>query len=94
MEFLLVGVAILVIQQTEGHVLQPIVLGRAVRLHPVVVIVALAAGTIVAGIAGAFLAVPLTAVTVTVTSYVRSLREVTPGAAEQEPEPEPEPLPP
>jgi predicted PurR-regulated permease PerM len=68
---LLVGVAILVIQQVEGHVLQPLVLGRAVKLHPVVVILALIAGAILGGIAGAFLAVPVTAVTTVVGSHLK-----------------------
>jgi predicted PurR-regulated permease PerM len=67
----LVGVAILVIQQVEGHVLQPLVLGRAVKLHPVVVILALTAGAILGGIAGAFLAVPVTAVTTVVGSHLK-----------------------
>jgi putative heme transporter len=68
---LLVGVAILVIQQVEGHVLQPLVLGRAVKLHPVAVILALTAGAILGGIAGAFLAVPVTAVTTVVGSHLK-----------------------
>lgn len=68
---LLVGVAILVIQQVEGHVLQPVVLGRAVKLHPVVVILALTAGAILGGIAGAFLAVPVTAVATVVGSHLK-----------------------
>jgi len=57
---LVLGVVILV-QQVEGHVLAPVVLGRAVRLHPAVVLVALTGGAVVAGIVGAFLAVPVTA---------------------------------
>jgi len=55
---------VVVVQQVEGDVLAPLVLGRAVRLHPVVILSALAAGAVIGGIAGAFLAVPLTAVVV------------------------------
>nr|MBA2599664.1 AI-2E family transporter [Actinomycetota bacterium] len=70
---LIVGAGILVIQQIEGDVLQPLVLGRSVRLHPIVILLSLTAGAILAGIAGAFLAVPVTAVVVAVGSYLRGL---------------------
>jgi predicted PurR-regulated permease PerM len=70
---LVVTVAIVVVQQVEGHILQPLVMGRAVRLHPVVILLALTAGAIVAGIAGAFIAVPVAAVLATVGNYLRSL---------------------
>ncbi|MCX6464805.1 MAG: AI-2E family transporter [Pseudonocardiales bacterium] len=62
---------IIAVMQLEGHVLQPLLLGRAVRLHPLAVAVAIAAGLLLAGIVGALLAVPLLAV---VNSAVRSLR--------------------
>lgn len=68
---LVVGATIL-IQQVEGDVLAPIVLGRAVSLHPVVIILALTAGAVLGGVVGAFLAVPLAAVATTVVSYARS----------------------
>ncbi|HEU5473095.1 MAG TPA: AI-2E family transporter [Actinophytocola sp.] len=59
----LVVLAIIVgVMQIEGHVLQPLLLGRAVKLHPLAVVVAIAAGLIAAGIAGALLAVPLLAI--------------------------------
>jgi predicted PurR-regulated permease PerM len=70
---LIVGAGILVIQQVEGDVLQPLVLGRSVKLHPIVILLSLTAGAILAGIAGAFLAVPVTAVAVSVGSYLRGL---------------------
>ena len=50
------------VQQLEAHVLQPFLLGRAVSVHPLAVILAIAAGTILAGIVGALAAVPLAAV--------------------------------
>ncbi|MDQ4095172.1 MAG: AI-2E family transporter [Actinomycetota bacterium] len=65
------GVTIAV-QQIEGDVLQPIVLGRAVNLHPLVILLSLTAGAIVAGIAGAFLAVPVAALTTVVVGYFRA----------------------
>lgn len=58
------------VQQLEGHVLQPLLLGRAVSLHPLAVVLAVAAGVVVAGIVGALLAVPLLAV---VNTAIRSL---------------------
>lgn len=57
---LMLGVIILV-QQVEGHVLQPFLMGRWVSVHPLGVIVAIAAGVLVTGIAGALVAVPLAA---------------------------------
>jgi predicted PurR-regulated permease PerM len=48
--------------QIEGHLLQPLVVGRLVRLHPLSIILVLAVGAIVAGIPGAIVAVPFTAV--------------------------------
>lgn len=49
------------VQQFEGYVLQPFVVGRAAKLHPLVVLVAVVAGATVAGIMGAFVAVPIAA---------------------------------
>jgi putative heme transporter len=67
----LVVLAILIgVMQLEGHVLQPWLLGRAVKLHPLAVVIAIAAGLVASGIAGALLAVPLLAV---VNAGVRSL---------------------
>lgn len=63
------------VQQIEGDVLQPIVLGRAVRLHPVVILLSLTAGAVLAGIAGAFLAVPVAAVATVVGGYLRRQSE-------------------
>lgn len=58
---LLMLVGVIVVQQVEGHVLQPFLMGRWVSVHPLAVILAIAAGVIVAGIAGALVAVPLVA---------------------------------
>jgi predicted PurR-regulated permease PerM len=66
---IVLGLVILVMQ-VEGHVLQPVLLGRAVQLHPLAVVLAVAGGVVVAGIVGALLAVPLVAVA---TAAVRSL---------------------
>ncbi|UXY29645.1 AI-2E family transporter [Streptomyces sp. HUAS TT20] len=63
---------VLAVQQIEGHVLQPFILGRAVRVHPLAVVLSVAAGGMVAGIGGAVVAVPLVAVTNTVVGYLRA----------------------
>lgn len=65
-------VVVLAVQQIEGHILQPFILGRAVRVHPLAVVLSVAAGGMVAGIGGAVVAVPLVAVTNTVVVYLRS----------------------
>jgi predicted PurR-regulated permease PerM len=60
---LLVLAAVLFVQQVESNLLQPFIMGKALRLHPAVVLLAVSTGTLVGGIAGAVVAVPLTAVT-------------------------------
>ncbi len=66
---------ILVVQQIEGHVLQPMVMGRAVSLHPVVILLALTTGGLIGGIPGAFLAVPATASLSAGAHYARTHRD-------------------
>jgi len=69
---LIITGVIVLIQQIEGDVLQPVVMGKAVRLHPIVILVALTAGAILGGIAGAFVSVPITAVAATVGNYLKT----------------------
>nr|WP_225834640.1 AI-2E family transporter [Streptomyces sp. NK08204] len=68
-------VLIVVIGQIEGHVLHPLVMSWAVQLHPLVVAVSVIAGSIVAGVIGAVVAVPLISV---VWAVLRALRAVPP----------------
>lgn len=68
---IVVAVAIIVLVQAEGHLLQPIIMSRAVHIHPLAVVLAVAAGTTVYGIVGALIAVPLVAF---LNSFVRGLR--------------------
>ncbi|MDH6123149.1 AI-2E family transporter [Kitasatospora sp. GP82] len=68
---LMVLVVLVAVQQIEGHLLQPLILGRAVRVHPLGVVLGVAAGSIVGGIGGAIVAVPLIAVTNTVVTHLR-----------------------
>ncbi|RJQ88847.1 AI-2E family transporter [Amycolatopsis panacis] len=53
---------VIAVMQLESHILQPLLLGRAVKLHPLAVVLAIATGLVAAGIAGALLSVPLLAV--------------------------------
>ncbi|MBW3618901.1 MAG: AI-2E family transporter [Actinobacteria bacterium] len=77
---LLVLALIVLVQQLEGNVLQPIIMRRAVALHPVVVLIALAAGASLAGIVGAFLSVPVAAVLAAAGNELRLRQEATRAA--------------
>jgi predicted PurR-regulated permease PerM len=68
---LIVLAVMIVMNQLEGHLLQPQVVGKMVRLHPLAVILVLAVAGVVAGIAGAVVAVPITAA---LTSAIRALQ--------------------
>ncbi|MHA7180763.1 AI-2E family transporter [Arthrobacter sp. MDB2-24] len=63
-------VIVLLVQQLEGHVLQPLIMGPAVALHPLAVVLAVAGGTLLAGIPGALFSVPLLAVLNTSVRYI------------------------
>jgi predicted PurR-regulated permease PerM len=62
---------VIAVQQIEGNVLQPIIQGRGFNLHAAVVILAVTAGSALAGIIGAFLSVPIAALIAVVYRYVR-----------------------
>jgi predicted PurR-regulated permease PerM len=86
---LIVLAAVIAVQQLEGHVLQPLIMGRAVAIHPLAVIVAIAAGVILAGIVGALIAVPIVAV---LNTGIRHLAQVRRAERLGEPPP-PDPAP-
>ncbi|PVE12061.1 AI-2E family transporter [Streptomyces scopuliridis] len=92
---LMVLCVVLGVQQIEGHVLQPFILGRAVRVHPLAVVLSVAIGSLVAGIGGAVVAVPLVAVTNTVVGYLRaySAEQALPDSPAREPDPSSSPAP-
>ncbi|WP_017198405.1 AI-2E family transporter [Arthrobacter sp. M2012083] len=60
---LIVIIVVIAVNQLEGDLLQPVVMGKSLELHALVILMALTAGTILAGIIGAVLAVPIAAVT-------------------------------
>ena len=66
--------AIIVVQQLEGNVFYPMVVGKRLQLHPVAILLALTAGGVLAGVAGAFLAIPVAAVISAVLDYMRTRR--------------------
>ncbi len=72
---LLTLAAVIAVQQIEGNLLEPLVMKRQVRLHPVVILVAVTAGTLIAGIGGAFVAVPIAAVAWRVIDSVQRQRQ-------------------
>ena len=78
----LVMLAVIVaVQQLEGNVFYPVVVGRKLQLHPVGILLALTAGGVLAGVVGAFLAVPVAAVTGAVLNYTRERREARQASA-------------
>jgi predicted PurR-regulated permease PerM len=82
--------ATVVVHNLEGYLVGPFVLGRAVHLHPVAVLLALTTGTILAGVLGAFLAVPLLSIVLAIIGFYRSenAEEVAAAAEPDEPGPE------
>jgi len=80
---LLVLALIVIIGQIEGHLLQPLVMSRAVNIHPLAVALTVASGTVLAGVIGAVVAVPLVAVTWTIWSALKAH----PSGADERPEP-------
>jgi predicted PurR-regulated permease PerM len=63
-------VVVLGVQQLEGHVLQPLLMGSAVKVHPLAVVLVVAGGAMIAGIPGALFAVPLAAFVNVVAVYI------------------------
>jgi predicted PurR-regulated permease PerM len=71
---LLLLAVIVAVQQIEGNLLAPIVLGKATELHPLATLAALTAGALLLGVLGAFLAIPITASVTRAAAYLRQRR--------------------
>lgn len=69
---LLMVAVVLLVQQIEGHVLQPFIMGSAVKVHPLAVVFAVAGGGFLAGIPGALFAVPVVATINVMVGYIAS----------------------
>ncbi len=78
---LILLVVIVVVQQVEGDLLAPVVLGKATSLHPLATLAALTAGAVLLGVLGAFLAIPVTASVTRGASYLRERRRGAPAPA-------------
>lgn len=77
---IIVAIVIVLVNQLEGDLLQPVVMSQSVRLHPLVILLALTAGTLVGGIVGAVLAVPITALAWSIISIWNE----SPGSTDEE----------
>lgn len=73
---LIMLVVVLAVQQIEGNILQPLVMGRAVNLHPLVILIAVTCGILLLGITGAVIAVPVVAVSYRLAAYLADHRDV------------------
>ncbi|MET3961088.1 putative PurR-regulated permease PerM [Marmoricola sp. OAE513] len=90
---LLMLAGVVLVQQIEAHVLQPFLMGRWVSVHPLGVILAIGVGVVVAGIAGALIAVPLVAALNAVAQHLASYTDIGDDAeqsAVEDPDPDPE----
>ena len=76
---------VVAVMQLEGHVLQPLLLGRAVRVHPLAIVLSIAAGLLIAGIFGALIAVPTVACANVAGTYLSRRHD---GPRPPEPRPE------
>jgi putative heme transporter len=82
---LIVVAVITGIQQLEGDVIYPVVVGRSIELHPVAILLVLTAGAVVAGLVGALFAVPVAAVVWGAIRYMRGEADDEPGPREVAP---------
>lgn len=86
----LITLAIVVgVQQFEGNVLEPMVMGRAVPMHPAAVLLVVTAGALLGGIAGAFAAVPVCAVIIAFVKEVHARSRPAPDQEDAQDEPPP-----
>ena len=76
---------VILVMQVEGHILQPLLLGRAVRVHPLAVVLSIAAGLLIGGIFGALIAVPIVACANVAGTYLSRRHD---GPRPPEPRPE------
>jgi predicted PurR-regulated permease PerM len=68
---LVMAIALVLTVQLEGNLLNPLIMGKAVNIHPLGILMAVTAGTILGGIFGAFIAVPLSAIVNNVVNDIR-----------------------
>ena len=91
----LILLGVLIIEDLlEGHVYQPLIMGRTVKLHPVAILLAIAAGSVLDGVVGAIVAIPLAGSISAAVKYLRGIEDVhgNPLSDVDRMEPEPPPL--
>jgi predicted PurR-regulated permease PerM len=89
---LLVVAIVIAVQQVEGHILQPLIQGRMVAIHPLAIVLAVAGGSTIAGLIGAVIAVPIVAVVNVLIRYAARVSrgdDEDGGATEVAPPPDP-----
>lgn len=79
----IVLVVVLLVQNVEGEILQPLVMGKALRLHPLAILTTVTCATLLLGIAGAVISVPLVAAAYKVASYLARRGEAEQDAVEE-----------
>jgi predicted PurR-regulated permease PerM len=85
---LVMALALVLTIQLEGNLLNPLILGKAVQIHPLAILLTVTAGTILGGIFGAFIAVPLVAIVSNVVNDIHSRPPPTPSRKRRDPAPE------
>jgi predicted PurR-regulated permease PerM len=88
---LLVLVSVVAVQSLEGNVLEPLIVGRAVRLHPAVILLAVSAGALVGGVFGALVATPVLAIAYQVWTRLRTPATAPPPSGTVDPGPSNQP---
>ena len=84
---MLVIVLTIIVGSFDGDVMQPLVMGKAVNLHPLAIVIAIAAGAIALGIVGALIAVPIAGAVYGIAKYVTGRDPEHPFNDEPEPQP-------
>lgn len=80
---LLVLAAVVIVQQAESNLLHPYVVGRAVRVHPLAILLGVTAGAVLGGVIGALVAVPIVAVGARIGGYLREEADTGPTPARE-----------
>lgn len=87
---LIILAVVVAVQQIESDLISPLVFARAVRLHPVVILVVLTGGAIIAGVVGAFLSVPLVAILAASGNELKKIKGYIDAPEEESGDPEPD----
>lgn len=90
----LILLVVLVVEDLlEGHVYQPLIMGRSVKLHPIAVVLAVAAGSFIDGVVGAIIAIPLAGSISAAVKYLQGIEDIHGNSLRDEDRMAPEPPP-